>query len=341
MASNHSLWQDKAGVPGVIRETEIPTRVEENEILVKAHAWAMNPADHMLQDQALPFVKYPLILGEDIAGTVEAVGSSAAAKFKQGDRIIGLALGASSPRQEHGGFQEYLVLDSALACKIPDTLSFSDAAVFPLCISTSAFALFSKQYLGQAFPSLHPTNTGKTVLVWGGSSSVGSNSIQLAKAAGLRVVTTCSPKNFDYVKSLGADVVFDYNAPSVIDNVVAELDKGVCVGIHHTAGSSAPSCQVSHRSKQKLFVASSTVIDDAQLPDGVKAKMTFGTGAEIFQETTPATFGKFLPEALAVGAYKVAPPAEIVPTRGLEGIQEAFVILRKGVSAKKLVVVAR
>jgi NADPH:quinone reductase-like Zn-dependent oxidoreductase len=310
--------------------------------MIKVEAWAMNPCDAMLQDHALPFISYPVILGEDIAGIVEAVGFGAASKFTVGDRVIGLALGAMKRKTKWGGFQDYVVVDDSLACKIPDSLSFSDASVFPLCISSSSFALFSKEFLGLPFPTTKPIETGKSILIWGGSSAVGSNAIQLSRAAGLTVITTCSPRNFDYVKSLGAEVTFDYSSPSVIDDVAAELDKGICMGIYHATGQVAASCQVSYKSKQKLLVASSNPVREEDVPAGVEAKMTFGSGgAAMFQELLPTTFGGFLPEALAKGVYKVAPRPEVVPTRGLEGIQDALDILKKGVSAKKVVVRAK
>lgn len=63
-------------------------------------------------------------------------------------------------------------------------------------------------------------------------------------------------------------------------------------------------------------------------------------GAVIYHETNPATFAEYLPDALAKGVYKVAPPPEVVPTKGLEGILEALDQLKKGVSAKKLVTLA-
>ena len=341
MPTNHSLWQDKVGVPGAIRESPIPSQLKDSELVVKVHAWALNPCDAMLQDQSLPFITYPVILGEDVAGTVKAVGSSAASNFKVGDRVVGMAYGATRGNPEYGGFQDYLILDHTLACKIPDFMSFSDASVFPLCITTSSAALFSKDYLGLPFPTVNPTSAGKSILIWGGSSAVGSNAIQLAKAAGFEVVTTCSPRNFDYVKSLGAEKVFDSNGPSAVEDIVAEIDKGTCAGIYHAAGPVATTCQVSHKSKQKLFVASTNPVMEGDAPEGVEAKMTFGTGGvEMFQEILPATFGGFLPAALTQGMYKVAPTPEIVPTKGLEGIQEALDILKKGVSAKKLVVEA-
>ncbi|KAI1409888.1 GroES-like protein [Hypoxylon sp. FL1857] len=334
MPINRSLWQDKPGVPGVIREAPTPSQLEDRQLLVKVHAWAMNPCDAMLQDQALPFIKYPVILGQDIAGVVEAVGSTAASKFEVGDRVFAFTI--------NNGFQDYVPVDYTLTAKIPDPLSSVQASVFPLCCTTAAFSLFGKDFLGLPPPTLNPTNTGKSVLIWGGSSAVGSNGIQLAKAAGFEVITTCSPRSFDYVKGLGADKVFDYNSPSAIDDVVAELDKGTCAGIYLAVGSVADACRVSHRSKQKLFVASSNPVNPGDVPEGVEAKMVFGTGGvDMFKEILPVTFGGFLVEALAQGMYKVAPPPEVVSTNGLQGIQEALNLLKKGTSAKKLVVEAK
>lgn len=331
MPMNRSIWQDKPGVPGVIRESPIPSKLEDRQVLIRVHSWAMNPCDAFLQDQSLPFIKYPVVLGQDVAGVVENVGSTAASKFKVGDRVFGFTI--------NNGFQDYVTLDHTLTAKIPGTLSFTDVSVFPLCISTCAFSLFDKDFLGLPLPPLNPTSTGKSVLIWGGSSAVGCNGIQLAKAAGFEVITTCSPRNFDYVKSLGADKVFDYNSPSVTDDLVAELDKGTCAGIYLAVGKVADACQVSHKSKQKLFVVSSNPVTPGDAPEGVEAKFVFGTGGiDMFREILPITFGGFLPEALASGHYKIAPPPEIVSTKGIEGIQEALDILKKGVSAKKLVV---
>lgn len=69
-----------------------------------------------------------------------------------------------------------------------------------------------------------------------------SNAIQLAKGSGLKVITTCSPHSAEYAKSLGADKVFDYNRPTVTDDVAAELDKGPCVGIYLATGKVAAAC---------------------------------------------------------------------------------------------------
>ncbi|KAI4098847.1 MAG: hypothetical protein LQ339_006250 [Xanthoria mediterranea] len=327
--TNRSLWQDKAGESGIIRSSTVnKDAISDHQLLIKAHAWAMNPVDHMIQDTPLDFITYPLVLGEDIAGTVEHVGSTAASKFKPGDRVLGLALGSATFKPEQGGFQDYVVLHDFMTCKIPDSMSFTEAAVFPLCIATAAIGLFSKEYLGLPFPALNPTDSGKTVFVWGGSSAVGSNAIQLSKAAGFKVVTTCSSRNYDFVKSLGADKVFDYNSPSIIDDVVAGLDSANCAGIFHAAGTVTPTLQIAHDSKNA--------------PNDVEAKFIFASsGLDIYHEISAAVFGGILHNALASGAYKVAPKPEVVPTKGIEGIQEGLDVLRQGVSATKIVVEAQ
>ncbi|XXH04265.1 hypothetical protein Hte_010679 [Hypoxylon texense] len=355
-AVNRVFWQDKVGVPPVVREGPIPTQVGDNELLIKVHAWAMNPVNAYLQAVALPFFRYPSIPGEDVSGTVELVGSSAAAaaaasksKFQKGDRVVGLALGASGGgKTDHGAFQDYVVLDAAMACKVPEALSFAEASVFPLCIATAAHALFAGEFLGLPYPQADGTAapTGKSLLVWGGASGVGSNAIQMANAAGFEVVTTCSARNFEYVKGLGAAKVFDYTSPTVVDDVVAELDKGVCAGIFQAAGpvgAVEPCCQVAHRSEQKkdLFVACANAVPEGAVPEGVRARMVYSTDdtKPWYYDTTCYVFGQFLPVALANGSYQVAPKPEVVSRKGVDGIQEALDIVRKGVSAKKIVVV--
>ncbi|KAI0836728.1 GroES-like protein [Hypoxylon sp. FL0890] len=346
--TNRAFWQDNINVPSAIRETPITSKLEDGDILIKAGAWGMNPVDAFLQSVALPFVKFPLIPGEDVAGTVEAVSpGTASKKFKIGDRVVGFAIGAPSRGTGgRGAFQEHVVLDVNLTAKIPDSISFAEAVVFPLCMATAGHALFGKDYLALPYPKVGGApSTGKSVMIWGGASSVGSNAIQLAKAAGFNVVTTCSARNFEYVLGLGADKVFDYNSATVIDDVVVEIDKGICVGVFQAAGPRdgvVPCCQVSHKSKQKLFVACANVVPEGAAPEGVEAKFVYGggEGQVIYYDTSRVIFGEFLPVALERGGYKVAPKPEVVLTKGLEGIQEALDIVKKGVSAKKIVVEA-
>lgn len=98
-----------------------------------------------------------------------------------------------------------------LVMKIPDNLKFEDAATAPLGISTVAQGLYQKA-LHMALPT-DPIKTAEPVLIYGGSTATGSLGIQYAKLSGYKVLTTCSPRNNDFVKSLGADAVYDYKDP--------------------------------------------------------------------------------------------------------------------------------
>jgi NADPH:quinone reductase-like Zn-dependent oxidoreductase len=87
------------------------------------------------------------------------------------------------------------------------TLSFEDAAVLPLGISTAVSALFQADYLAMKAPSAEAARSGQTLLVWSGSTSVGINTVQLAISAGYDVVATASPRDHALLKGLGATVV--------------------------------------------------------------------------------------------------------------------------------------
>lgn len=154
--------------------------------------------------------------------------------------------GLQTGNPANGGFQLYTIAHACQTVRIPSFLSFEKGAVLPLSISTAAIGLYLPEYLGLSpLPSLTAQTSDsssseikKTLLVWGGSSSVGSTTIQLATASGLRVVTTASRANFDYVRSLGAAAVFDYRSPTVVEDLVNEI-KGPArelVGVYDAIG---------------------------------------------------------------------------------------------------------
>ncbi|KAL8734268.1 MAG: hypothetical protein Q9181_003259 [Wetmoreana brouardii] len=307
MATNRAAWQDKPGVRLQIRSTPYSSTLSPTQILVKSRAWAINPADPFIQDTAgVSFIIYPVILGEDTAGTVVSVGSAAAARFKHDDRVLAVATGSTLNVSEMGGFQEYVVAEAGLACHIPASMSFAEASVYPLALVTAVHALFSKDFLALPNPKVEPVRTGLSLLVGGGSSAVGSNAIQLATAAGFNVISSASPHSFSYVKSLGASQVFDYSSETVIPDVVAELDRSTCAGIFQAAESVEACLHIADKATTDLFVATALPVPEDKVPEGVRAKMVFGTTLTN-NETGPAIFEDFLPKALAQGKYKVAP----------------------------------
>ena len=234
MPSNQGAWLTAKGAPLSIEPAPF-VDPKPNQILIKNHAVAINPVDWALQTMGqdlFSFLKFPSVLGYDAAGEVIAVGS-AITRVKAGARVLGLASGPGSGKQdeiESGAFQEHTLLAHNLFSPIPDRMSFEEASVLPLGLSTAASALFQKDYLALPHPSVDPKPLGKTLLVWSGASSVGCNAIQLAVAAGCEVVTTCSPKNYGLVKKLGASEAFDYNSDTVVRDILAYLEGKTIAG---------------------------------------------------------------------------------------------------------------
>ncbi len=236
------------------------THPHEGEIVVKNHAVAINPLDWIIQvagNIVFSWIKYPSILGSDLAGEVVEVGKGVT-RFSVGDRVLGHAVGTDRKRNSpaEGSFQEYTVLLAHMAAPIPNTLSYEKATVLPLALSTAACGLFQKDHLALQYPSATPKPTGKTLLIWGGSTSVGSNAIQLAVAAGYEVITTASPRNFDYVKKLGASQVFDYNSKTVVKDVINAFEgKTIAGALALGKGSAEPCADIVHACNGNKFVS--------------------------------------------------------------------------------------
>jgi len=364
MPSNFAAWMQ--GPKQRLQVAEAPFLTPgPDEIVVKNGAVAINPIDWIMQDQgtsmSFGWIKYPFIFGNDVAGTVVQVGSSVTS-FKPGDRIMGQALSVDKKINSaaYGGFQLYTVLLERNTAPIPDNMSFEAASVMPLGLATAAAGLFEKDQLDLQYPQPDEKPTGKTVLVWGGSTSVGCNAIQLAVAAGYEVMSTSSPKNFELLKSLGASHVFDYNDPDVIGKIVKAMNGktsagamaigenstfhcldvlGNCKGNKHIAMVTFPVPQQPKRFAvvQILFYFITSMVSIAIKSRVRGIKTSFVWGAVAHSPVGDAVYVNYLPEALANGTFRAAPEALVVG-EGLEVIQRALVVQKRGVSAKKVVV---
>jgi NADPH:quinone reductase-like Zn-dependent oxidoreductase len=338
------------------------TPPRENEIVVKNHAVAINPVDWMIQVAGIfRWITYPFVLGSDLAGEVVAVGN-AVTRFKVGDHVLGHAVGTDkdSNSSAEGAFQAYTVVLARMAAPIPSAMSYENAVVLPLALSTAACGLFQKDQLALHYPSATPQPTGQTLLIWGGSTSVGSNAIQLAVTAGYEVITTSSPRNFDYVKKLGASQVFDYNSSAVVDDLIEAFRGKTIAGALAIGSGSAEAClDVVHACNGNKFVSmatpssvsfengmtfrvvlqlvSSTVsLQVKSRLRNIRTKFIFGTTLKK-NEVSRVIYEDFLPQALADGRYVAAPDPYVVG-KGLECVQTGLDAQMKGVSAKKVVV---
>ncbi len=367
---NNALWLKSKRAPFTVGIAPM-TAPRDDEIVVRVRAVAVNPFDRAIQtigDIITPWITYPFVVGSDLAGEVVQVGRLVT-RFQVGDRVLGYAAGSDKRRNRaaEGAFQEYAVVLAHMAAPIPDTMAFAQAAVLPLGVSTAACGLYQTDFLGLHAPSSVPAPTGKTLIVWGGSTSVGSNAIQLAVASGYDVVTTASPHNFDYVKALGAREAFDYRSKTVIVDMIGALRGREIVGALAIGAGSAAACfDIVGACEGTRFVALATpaasfdavsagrrrllqlapavvrmIAGNVKLAlkarrRGVRSKFIWGSDL-IANEVGPMIFEQFLPDALAQARFVAAPPPEVVGT-GLAHIPAALERQRLGVSARKLVV---
>jgi len=365
MPTNSAAWLTAPYAPFVVEDAPY-TRPAPTQIVIRNRAIAVNPLDDIKQSSGnLMYGWLPTrtVLGEDVAGEVAEVGS-AVTRFAVGDRVVGYAVGMEKGRRHaaEGGFQLYTVVESALAAPIPEGMRFENAAVLPLGISTAASALFQKDQLGLRHPGTAGT-PNQTVVVWGGSTSVGMNAIQLAAAAGYEVVSTASEHNHQRLRELGATTVFEY---AQLSQLIASLQGKQVAGILALGtGSAAKAITIAIATRSRRVAMASPSVSFTGLPQRpgftlplartiaqlvmsqtvlqvraarhrIRARFVWGSTL-MTNEVGPMLWEQFLPAALAEGRYIAAPTAEVVGS-GLEQVQTALDALHQGVSARKLVV---
>ena len=195
----------------VVELGELPApQAGPGELLVEVHAASVNPVDFKIRDGMLKMIVpfgFPLILGNDLSGVVQAVGAGVT-RFRPGDAVF-----ARMDKQRVGAFAEFAVVAEADAAAKPANLSHVEAAAVPLAGLTAWQALFEIGRLA----------AGQKVLIHGGSGGVGSFAIQLAHHAGATVATTVGARNADLARSLGADIVIDYHTQR-FEDVVSGYD---------------------------------------------------------------------------------------------------------------------
>ncbi|CAG1996574.1 unnamed protein product [Fusarium graminearum] len=343
-----------------VRSAPVPTP-GPGELLVKTHAVAINPVDAVKQSMGnmmFEWLSYPLILGYDVAGEVIKTGPGVG-RFKEGDRVVGVTAGMDKRGRcpDEGAFQEICIVREHLAAKIPDGITSTDASVLPLTFVTAACALFQKEQLALQLPQTkaNRSSTGQTVLVWGASTSVGRNAVQLAVAAGYDVIATASPKNWDIVRNLGASSVFDYRSPTVIDDVITSLKEKKCAGavaigqgslakcvdiIKRIPGAtknvaqvtlSMPESQPTTKISMIPFVAKYFWMAGTDrlkvMSSGVQSKFVFGT--DIIEWDAEGKLASYLSEALELGEYNLSSRAQVLEG-GLSSIAQGLDLVREG-----------
>lgn len=344
--ANEALWQ-RPGRHGTQIAPAPYTHPNTGEIVVRVRAVGLNPVDTItwLQRRMVyPWLRYPTVLGTDVAGEVVEVGPDDD-RHRPGDRVLGLATGQDRHcnSASAGAFQRFVVLKSAMTAQIPDSMDFAEAAVLPLGLATAGAGLFQPDHLGLRLPVTGSTKESETVLIWGGSTSVGCNAIQLAHLAGYQVISTGSPRNHDMLRALGAEETFDYRDRSVNRQIRNRLHSARLAGILAIGtGSLARTLQIVRHLNTQPHIASVYPSPITAATGRLAQRWSIGVsgiwaGSIAHDDIGPTLFTDLLPTSLADETYRSAPPYELAG-RGLAGIPAALDRLKRGVSARKIVV---
>jgi len=184
------------------------------EVLVKVHATSVNPIDWKIRAGHMKsFRDYPLpfILGWDVSGVVESVGSGVTA-FKPGDEVYGFP-----DSSRNGAYAEYIAVEQTKLARKPGNLDHIHSAAIPLAGLTAWQALFDAAGL----------TAGQKVLIQAAAGGVGHLGVQFAKLKGLYVAGTASTRNQEYLKQLGCDLPINYETTrfeDVVQDIVHDVD---------------------------------------------------------------------------------------------------------------------
>jgi NADPH:quinone reductase-like Zn-dependent oxidoreductase len=191
-----AAYLEQSGGPEVLKYGDLPEpKAGPGEVVVDIAAASVNGADWKVRTGEYGALKFPYVLGRDFSGTVSAMGEGVS-DFKVGAAVFGVL-----PAGQEGTYAEKLAVKAEVIAKKPDGLSHVNAVALALTGLTALNSIEDTLKLKR----------GETILIQGGAGGVAGYAIQLAKHIGARVITTTSAANADYVRSLGADQVIDYN----------------------------------------------------------------------------------------------------------------------------------
>nr|RBQ98622.1 hypothetical protein FVER53263_12317 [Fusarium verticillioides] len=355
--------------PGKGQPFQVQARSTPNpgpdELLMAVKSVALNPADVIMHDQGLFIAGYPAVIGFDMSGLVLQVGENVPAGddgFQPGTRVA--AYSASAWRgcaPDYGPFQEKCLVPWQHAVRLPDQeMSWNHAATLPVSVQVplSAWDMMRipRSYDELSSQDLNQAEKKEALLIWGSSSSIGTMGVQTAhlmcqdpKSPFAAVYATAGPSNHDYIHSLGANRVFDYKDPNVVELIVAAAkEDGLVIRHCFLATGNLSFCQAVLKEfidvdpierKIAAKIGSAPWIPaDAENVDGVEVVFVMPSAVEEERlEQFKYWIGHYLSKNLSNGNIRPSPEPRVVG-KGLEFINSALDKMSEGVSCTKLVV---
>ncbi|KAF2647092.1 GroES-like protein [Lophiostoma macrostomum CBS 122681] len=341
-----------ANLAALLTAVNTPLEIQEvekwtpdpTEILVKNEVIAFNPIEWKLAKLGIYPLHFPAILGSTIGGTIEAVGSEVKG-YEVGDKVVaskkfGQKFGADGNR--FGAYQRYVVVGDVMISKLPTGLDPAVPASIMMNL-TCVVGLFTGR-LGLERPPLNGSKAAKKsekILIYGGSSSFGTLSIQYLSQAGYSVTTTSSPKNKDFVSKLGAATVIDHTGQSeaLSKELIAKGPYDIVVDMISLPNTIPILAGVlAAQDGGNSLYAMQPAFGPETLPKGVTrvfepwSDPLYEDGNQHLLEWVIKTY---LPQGLANGVINPVPVERVAG--GLSGVNGALDRMQKGVSGRRLV----
>jgi NADPH:quinone reductase-like Zn-dependent oxidoreductase len=229
-----AIQQHEFGGPDVLSYEEVNRpRVNPGEVLVRVHAVGVNPPDWYLREgfeslppEWRPKGEFPIILGTDISGVVEAVASDVD-RFSIGDAVYSMVRFPEGVFGDSRAYAEYVTVPASQLARKPNGIDHAHAAAAPMSLLTAwQFMIEAGHNVPnpiQPNPHVPVALVGKTVLVNGAAGGVGHFALQLAKWRGARVIAIASGEHEQFLRDLGADEFIDYTKTTPED-VIRDVD---------------------------------------------------------------------------------------------------------------------
>ncbi|GLA79221.1 hypothetical protein AtubIFM56815_000007 [Aspergillus tubingensis] len=310
------------------------------ELLVRVEAACFNPIDAKIQRLDLFQSQYPLILGFTFAGTVVSTGPGINS-VQPGDRVVVARWGQQAGEDPRfGALQMYALALEQNTLRLDPETTFADSAGLIANLATVISALTI--YMGLPKPPVAGTKppTGKKILVYGGSSAVGSLAVQYATDAGYGVVTTSSAANRSMVEKRNPTHIIDHSRPD--EDVIREIrENGPYEGIFETIGSTTTTQRMVAllRETGGRFFSTSPSPGDEAIPAGIE-KLWAGYSETLVSQAAHRKLrtwymDAYLPAALKKGS--IWPNPALWLEGGLNSAQKALDLLYEGhISGRKV-----
>ncbi|KAK6453631.1 zinc-binding oxidoreductase alcohol dehydrogenase [Scheffersomyces xylosifermentans] len=349
-----STGSKESGKLVTITDIDFPT-IEDNQLLFKAVAYAANPTDwkHAVYDLGSPGSIY----GTDASGIIVKVGKNVKG-FEVGDYVSTFMHGNQSNKR--GAFSQYIIADPDTTIKynkasfnnnplpVGTTASskirtFESAATATLSLGTVAVSFAD----GLKISEDKEENSQRYILIWGGATATGIYAIQIAKLVyGLKVITTSSPQHHEFLKTLGADEVFDYRSPNVVGSIIESANGEIYYALDtvSTKESYQQTYDSTKGSKKVAFDNLSGVFGNDIVTDPTRTLDTFTATASYLADGRKHHMGatEYVPSEEFLRRYRhfwydllpphieeLKTPNLIVLSSGLESTSEALELLRE------------